>query len=513
MAKSTLNKKLPKVSKIAYYSDVSKGTSYTKGYTAETGKFSVSVGMRQPSSRAYCYQMQYRWCYRYTLAQQKAKGATWTKWCAWKTPTAFGSYAKDSTADPDLWLQSNKGTVSKDYIELFKYTNVAIGASYDAFDLQVRVRTYDGKNRKHGEWVTSGHLYLYKRAEVLDECLVQAGSDCIDIDFNYKWDRGRTLYVKSLVQGGRELMKKTVSKAPNSDSARGEMTDCPKRTGYNPGTLRLKVGTDLKAMPALGTSITVDAWLQTVDGAQTKFDSPKYLISSDADLGAPNVSTSYNQSTGALTVRATKTDADDDIKKADATISYTWNGKYYTINPDAVTTYLNVASTSRYVIIAQFQNCPLNIPLTATVSFSNRYKKTKKTTVQRTIDTNMFSGLFGIKDQAGIAAWALGDMSPAFSTKRDMQVELPQGNELPMVVFGKGHTTGISLSFDISEQTHALNSASGFSSWEKVMNNPGMYVLRCYDGRTHTMAIDSVSIGAVQKGKRKVSISGELVQS
>ena len=513
MAKSTINKKLPKVSKIAFYSNVSKGTSFTKGYTAENGKFSATVGMRQPTSKAYGYQVQYRWCYRYTLAQQKAKGATWTAWTAWKNPIAVSGIAKDATTDPDTWLKSNLGNGKNDYQTVYSYSQVAMAASYDAFRLQVRVRTYDGKNRKHGEWVSSGDLYLYRRAEVLDECLVQAGADCIDIDFNYKWDRGRTLYVKSLVQGGRELMKATVAKAPQNDSARGEMTDCPRKAGYSPGTVRLNVGTNLKTMPVLGSNITVDAWLQTADGAQTKFDSPKLLISSDADLGAPVVSASYSMTTGTLTVWVRKSDADDDLKSGSVTATYTWNGRIYTIQPDSITKNLDTISTSRYVMTAYFRNCPLNTRLTIAATFGNRYKKTKRTTIYHTIDTNMFSGLFGIKDQDGIVAWALGDMSPAFKSKRDMQVELPQGWDLPMVVFGKGHTTAVSLSFGISEQTLSLNSGSGFSSWEKVMNNPGMYVLRCYDGRVHTIAIDSVNIGASKKGERQVSISGELVKS
>lgn len=513
MAKSTINKKLPKVSKISFYSNVSKGTSFTKGYTAENGKFSATVGMRQPTSKAYSYQVQYRWCYRYTLAQQKAKGATWTKWTAWKNPIAVSGIAKYATSDPNTWMKSNLGNGKNDYQTVFSYSNVAMAANYDAFQSQVRVRTYDAKNGKHGDWVSSGSLYLYRRAEVLDECLVQAGADCIDIDFNYKWDRGRTLHVKSIRQNERELLKATIAKAPQKDSARGEMTDCPKRTGYEPGTLRLKVGTDLKTMPVLGTRIVIDAWLQTADGAQTKFDSPKMLISSDADLGAPQVSALHSMATGTLTVLVRKSDADDDLNSGSVTAAYTWNGKTYTIQPDSIVKHLDRISTSQYVMTAYFNNCPLNTRLTITATFGNRYKKTKKTTIYHTVETDMFSGLFGIKNQQGIVAWALGDMSPAFKSKRDMQVELPQGWDLPMVVFGKGHTTAVSLSFDISEQTLSLNSGSGFSSWEKIMDNPGMYVLRCYDGRVHTMAIDSVNIGASKKGKRQVSISGELVKA
>lgn len=510
--KSTVNTKLPKVSKVAFYSNVSKGTSFTKGYTAENGKFSATVGMRQPTSKAYSYQVQYRWCYRYTLAQEKAKGATWTAWTAWKNPIAVSGIAKDATTDPNTWLKSNLGVGKNDYQTVFSYSNVAMGASYDAFRVQVRVRTYDGKNRKHGDWVTSDALYLYRRAEVRDECLVQAGADCIDIDFNYKWDRGRTLYVKSLVQGGRELMKATVAKAPNNDSARGEMTDCPKRTGYSPGTVRLKVGTDLKAMPALGSDITVNAWLQTVDGAQTKLDSPKRLISSDADLGEPRITFSYAQDTGALHVRAYKTDADDDLNSATVALSYSWNGKLYAVRADSETRNLNVMNTTTAVLTAVFKQCQLNNPLTVTVQFGNRYKKKKSKVATYTIDTGRFSGLFGTGDQDGVAAYALGDMRPAFSSNREMQSELLQGYSRPLVVFGKGHTVDISLSFSINEQTNSINAYSGLKSWEKVMDNPGMYVYRGFDGRMHTVAVNKVNIGEPQKGARKVTVSGKLVK-
>jgi len=511
-AKSTINTKLPRVSKVAFYSDISKGTSFTKGYTAETGKFTAKVGMRQPTSKAYCYQVQYRWCYRYTLAQEKAKGATWTKWSAWKNPVAVSGIPKDATTDPDTWLKSNMGTSKNDYQTLFNYTNVAMGASYDAFRVQVRVRTYDAKNRKHGDWVSSGNLYLYRRAEVLDECLVQAGADCVDVDFNYKWDRGRKFYVKSLIQDGRELMRATVAKAPQNDSARGNMTDCPKRTGYSPGTLRLKVGTDLKAMPELGKSITVNAWLQTVDGAQTKLDSPMMLISSDADIGEPRITFAYSQSTGALTVRAYKTDADDDINSAKIALTYSWNGKSYAVSPDTVSRNLDVMNTTTAVLTAVFKQCQLNKTLMVTVTFGNRYKKTKAKAASYTISTGRFSGLFGTKDQDGIAAYALGDMGPAFGSSREMQAELLQGFSKPFVVFGKGHMVDFSLSFSISEQTVSINAYSGLKAWEKLMDNPGMYVYRGYDGRMHTVAVDKISIGAVQKGSRKVSVSGKLVK-
>lgn len=74
--KSTLNSKLPKVSKIAFCTSAGKGMA-TKIYTGENGKFTRMVGFKQ-ESKTYPYQIQFRSHSRYTKEYERIRGAAWT---------------------------------------------------------------------------------------------------------------------------------------------------------------------------------------------------------------------------------------------------------------------------------------------------------------------------------------------------------------------------------------------------------------------------------------------------
>lgn len=507
---STLNKNLPKVSLIAFYSNVSQGTRFTKGFTDELGKFTVTIGMRQPTNKAFPYQVQYRWHWRYTLANQQKKGAAWTAWTAWQNPIAVSGLPKGSTTDPNNWQKSNLGKGSTSYVQVFKYTNCAMDAAFDAFCVQFRVRTYDASKRKHGEWVSSGDLLLYRRAQVLDETLVKPSASEIDIDFNYKWDRGRTLYIKSLKNAsGTELLKRQVDVTPAVDSARGVLTDCPKRSGYIAGTYKLKVGTHLHSVPDAGTQVTIDAWLQTADGAQTKFDSPKMLISGDADLAKPTINITSSQS-GGITVRVYKGDATDDYYSAGINMTYLnkRTGHMVSISPDYEKYTENVMDTTTPIITARYIHAPVNVELRVTASIRNRYKKVAYSNpVTRTVDMGGYSVLTWAGDTYGDATYyaqALGDLGISFSTKRDMQVEVTGISGQPFVVFGKKKKTNISLSFSINDEVKT--DYAGYAKWNQIREHPGMYCLKLYDGQVYNLAIEKVSISAESRRQRKVSI-------
>ncbi|MGN0037597.1 MAG: hypothetical protein ACI36Y_00470, partial [Coriobacteriales bacterium] len=114
VTKSTLNSKLPGVSKIAFCSSAGKDM-YRTIFTGENGKFSTKVGFRQ-SATTFPYQVQYRSRSRYTKANAKVKGATWTKWGSWKNAVAVSGIAKDATESSNpvnKWLKANKGVNRK----------------------------------------------------------------------------------------------------------------------------------------------------------------------------------------------------------------------------------------------------------------------------------------------------------------------------------------------------------------------------------------------------------------
>lgn len=74
--KTTLNSKLPVVSKIAFCTSAGANMA-TKIYTGENGKFTRYVGFKQ-NSKTYPFQIQYRQRSRYTNTNSKSVGAQWT---------------------------------------------------------------------------------------------------------------------------------------------------------------------------------------------------------------------------------------------------------------------------------------------------------------------------------------------------------------------------------------------------------------------------------------------------
>lgn len=73
--KSTLNKKLPVMSKIAFCSSAGEDMA-TKIFAGSNGKFECKVGFKQVK-KTYPFQIQYRQRSRYTDANAKTVGASW----------------------------------------------------------------------------------------------------------------------------------------------------------------------------------------------------------------------------------------------------------------------------------------------------------------------------------------------------------------------------------------------------------------------------------------------------
>lgn len=163
--KTTLNSKLPGVSKIAFCTSPGRGMS-TSISTGESGTFSRKVGFKQ-SSTTYPFQIQYRQRSRYTAANAKAKGATYTNWSNWKNAVAVSGIAKDATESQkpvNTWLKANKGVNTKGTYQTFmEFSSYLIPDTYDCRQFQFRIRTINKSKAKHGSWVTQT-LTVYKRA-------------------------------------------------------------------------------------------------------------------------------------------------------------------------------------------------------------------------------------------------------------------------------------------------------------------------------------------------------------
>ncbi|MGN0037976.1 MAG: hypothetical protein ACI36Y_02420, partial [Coriobacteriales bacterium] len=348
VTKSTLNSKLPGVSKIAFCSSAGKDM-YRTVFTGENGKFSAKVGFRQ-SATTYPFQIQYRSRSRYTRANAKVKGATWTKWGSWRNAVAVFGIAKDATESDkpvNKWLKANKGVNRKSkYLTFFTFSSYQIAEAYDARQFEFRVRSFNRAKAKHGSW-TSQVLSVYRRAAVRDETYYAGPEGGLIVDFNYAWDRGYSIQVSSVKDSAkRELLTKSFKTTANTDGQRSATTTPALREGYIPGTMEVPLS-KLKREVAAGEDLTVDIRFVTEDKGATAFESHRVLDSEPA-ISPMVVTPSWDEVTGVLTVSVVKSDSDDVIDSLGCSVSYTYRGKDYSIEPVASHTDLSTTTCGSF---------------------------------------------------------------------------------------------------------------------------------------------------------------------
>lgn len=509
---STLNKKLGQVSNVSFCTAAGVNRC-EKLYTGENGRFSIKVGFKQGST-VNPFQVQYRQRSRWTAANEKKKGAAWTKWGDWKAAAAVGTLvAKDGvctgTKEADKWNRSNVGVNKKGaYKTCYSFSSSLIGADYDARQFQFRVRRYNAKTKKHGPWVTKT-LSVYKRAAIIDETMRRRHAGGLAFDLNMKWDRKGSFQIASIKDAdGRELLKDDLSKAGTYDSNRKASSVPAKKDGYRP--MRVQVlASELKRKINAGETLGLNVYYKTQDGAKTKLTCTK-VRTDDTSINAPRLEVSHDKGSGVVTVNVYKSDGNDLIEEADCSATYTWNGKDYSIKPFKKTLSLKVQSTTAEAAVFKFLP-PLGVEVEYEVTLSNDYYSTAKASKSYVVDEDMF--VLSKKDGSGVHASMYGDCKLAISTGGMAASGLAHGRSLPVVFFGKGHTSKISLSGKIFERSRYKASAfCKFRYWNSVRNNQNaLYLLRCPDGEMYTVAITKVDIGAEVSGIREVAVDMEEV--
>ena len=341
MANSTLNSKLASPSLIAAYTVVGAGKRAETLYVNSSGTATtVTFGMRQAKGRKAYYQVQYRWHYRYTGTQAVAHGADWTDFTDWQTPVAIAAttsqttaIAAGSTASPDTWQRANYApNKSYDYLRILDQS-VTIGSNYDAVSYQLRARVYDYATNKHGSWVYSETIKVFKAAEVSDVTLHTGADGALDIDYNYKWDRGKALFVTIVKDAsGRNLLRDTFKRTPVKQAGSVDGVDGT-RSATNTIPLDL-----LKRKVQPNEVLRLNAYLATYDGARTYLPKPLTVNGEDAELGAPRITVAKDNARGVLQVKVYKTDADDDLGFAD--LDELDVGIYYLVETSAPAGYV-----------------------------------------------------------------------------------------------------------------------------------------------------------------------------
>lgn len=516
--KSKLNSKLGKVSDIRFCTSAGKNMC-TKIYTAENAKYTIKIGCKQPAKAVNPYQIQYRLRSRYTAANAKTKGADWTKWSAWGNMVQFTksgtTYNVGNKTNPDEWLKSNKGVNKKSsYMTFYTFDNAGITSTYDARQYQVRIRTYNASTRKHGSWVNSSSLTIYKAAKVIDETVHRGADGSFMLDCNYIWDRGGTVHIDSIMDtDGRELLKAPVTRAMNYDSQRRAGSTPALKSGYTPGEFEIALG-KIKRDLEYGESLAINAWYQTKDGAKTYFKTPITVSRQDTTIDQPRVTVDKDETRGYMTVRVYKAQASDYIETISGSLSYTFRGKKYAVKPAKSTVDLSVADTVTPMATYIYRWVPLNTALIVQVTVGNDYHSTQtfKATVQMDIDRFMVNS---VNDPQGLTAAVDGrNASMSIDSAAKITTGLPYGRQTPFAVYTPGRTTKIRLAGKVFEDAVSPSRLSARMTrrwWDAIRNNPGIYMLRTPDGQMYQIATSNVSIAKTNEAVCQFSLDSTEV--
>ncbi len=505
VTKSTLNTKLPKVSKIAFCTSAGKNMCTTL-YTAENGKYSIKVGFKQ-NTKMYPFQIQYRYRNRWTAANAKKKGADWSAWSSWRNAVETTKLPYNDKKLIDTWLFANKGVnKNSDYRTFKEFNNAIIGADYDAREFQYRIRCYSSSKKQHGNF-TYQKLRIYKKARVIDETIHATADGGLVFDFNYKWDRGGSVRVYSVKDAeGIELLNASLTKAANYDSLRTETTTPAKRTGYTPAEFYIEPDELTRAVEP-GEKLTVDAEYVTDDNAVTKLVVSK-VKETDTTIDPLNLVYTFDELTGIYTLTAEKTDSNDFIQKISSYMTYQYLGKKYTIKP-----YLSeiddnaLKGDATGVVATYYYRPPLNVEVSAVVSVSNNYRgltKTYTSPAKFKSPLYMFTNIE--KPEKAASCWDAVDFS--ISTSRPHEIALPYGRKKEIVFYGIGNETKIKFTANILDTVDQPGGVySMLQSWIELRNNQGIYELRTPHSEKYKVAITDIQIARTSFNVYKLSIS------
>lgn len=549
MTNSTLNTKLAKVSDISFTAVENVTTSVigldgsggpiqyekTRVYfntitTGNSDKFSVDLGFKQPSNKKDPYQVQYRSHSRYTLANAKKKGATWTALSPWKNLIAITGVSKDSTANPDGWNASNLGiNKSSSYLIFYKIRNSSIGSDFDARSYQFRIRTYNKSTNKHGAWVYSTYLKVYKAPRIADVRFFVDDSGGLILKCNIRYgERGGTFRFDGIIdnRANRNLLKndKPVKIKMINDTTRTAQSDPPRRDGFIPASCRIPVD-KLKR----GISPGERLWIPTVgcvfigndnsgeaqimanySTTLTKKLGYSYfkrvtVSTRDITINTPRLVLGVAEEKGFVEARLYKSDANDTVEAVGATLYYTYpdGGKTYSVKPQYTALSLTKTSTTECIARWIFTKCPFGCKLAVSATASNSYGSSQKVSKSVTIDyPYWFIQSETNPSRGAVLQW---NVNFELSAGSNYTLELPYGRKKPFVAFGKGLTKAVRISGEVPTQTQSpiFNSTyANRDTWMDVQANPGIYIVRGPNRLMYRMAI--IEVGLSEKANSEI---------
>ena len=532
--------------------------------TGNSDSVSVKLGFKQPKTPKDPYQIQYRWHARWTPAYAKKKGASWTSWSSWKNLKAMDGIPVGSTTNADEWLKPNLGQNSKSsyvdvcdlYITFKALTGNATPTSFvgtslvnhDAVSYQFRVRTYNIKTKKHGDWVYSEGLRVYKAPRVANLTAFVDDSGGLILKCNIRYGERKGIFhftdIRDLSDAGIvgasadvKIYRSILKMAPldikmTYDSSRLTTSVPPRRDGFVPASCRIPLsslkraishGESLYFSPAntfignddSGTAVLVQNASQTGSKIIGNIRFIRITVSrKDITINKPKLVLKKATDKPYVQAWLYKTDADDTVESVGTCLQYKYEGKLYSIKPTYTKLSLNVNNTRNAIAYWIFTSVPLGIKLTVGARASNSYGSSKK--VENAI--TLPSEFWYIQKEGNLSILAVLQWNVKIKTRSNPKytMELPYGRSKPFVAYGNG----IAKTYDVSGEVPTKTQNPLFNktyatkvAWTKVQNTPGIYVVRGPYGVVYRIAITEVTLEQDDKTEiLKVSFSGTEIE-
>lgn len=341
-------------------------------------------------------------------------------------------------------------------------------------------------------------LTVCKRAAVANENPIIRTDGGVKIKFNYISDRYKSVQVDSVMDSaGRELLRKPFYATVEVAHLSANTTPTP-RTGYQPGLVNIPLSA-LKRKVTAGESLSASKiYFRTDQDALTRFSLGNVLDPRrDIDM---SITPTWNESLGILTVAVANND-EVALSSVGCSVSYTYNGKSYSISPYSST--INLASGG-YSYFRFFP--PIGLQLTIHVSEEDvdDYKDWETATYTPTAKGYRLNKL----DSYGTCGVAWGNPSWDMTSQPQMETALPYGREKNVAFYGKGNTTAINLSALIVDKANLYGGDYGRKkAWDTIRNNQGIYVFRTPKGDMYKVALTNVSITHDTKDLYNLNVS------
>ena len=393
-------------------------------------------------------------------------------------------------------MKANKG-VNKNatYLTFYTFTNYMIPATYDAREFKFRIRTFNKAQARHGSW-TEATLVVYKRAAVEDETLVTASDGGLKLKFNYIWDRTQKIAINSIKDSsGRELLTKSFNGTLERAYLTNNTTPQP-RTGYEPGLVKIPLSR-LKRSVAASETLTTDIRFITGDGAETRF-SVGTVTDPRRDI---DVTTAYTwtEETGLLQVTATNNDSVT-LANIGCNVSYTYNGKGYSLSPFSQSVDLTGTSTFNFLP-------PIGLTLGVTVKEEDAEDFKDVETISDILPTAKGYRL-NKEDNPSVCGVAWGNPKYEFSSSAVSETALPHGREKSVIFYGSGEVTDISFTTLIVDKPGLYGGDYGRKqAWDTLRNNQGVYYFRNNRGDMYKVGVRDVKINNEGNDLYNVNIS------